>query len=324
MLLGEAMSTFLKAIIGLVCVVQLSGCGTYTPEFQEFWGTSDDNDDRINAIVHQVKCELRRAFRLIESVDIKNAKEEPSLGRVVKFLEDWAVDTAFLFTIEEKSSLTPGVSFNTPLATAITTFSGTSSVPPTKAFTPNTVPSTQMFSLGVGGTLSSDGFRQEKIHILYKISDLVGPENELPLPKDIQNSQCVSEYANASLFLQSDLKIYEWLRGVANLQRREQAKFQIKNSFTKDGASSDEIKFEIVSSGNITPTWKLVRISANQTAPLFNTSRDRTQDLIITMGPVETTGPSQGQLKPTAQQSAFASELASSIANAVKGTTLSP
>ena len=47
-----------------------------------------------------------------------------------------------------------------------------------------------------------------------------------------------------------------------------------------------EIKFIIVSNGNISPTWKLVRVTANNgSAPLFATGRTRTHDLIITIGP---------------------------------------
>jgi hypothetical protein len=49
---------------------------------------------------------------------------------------------------------------------------------------------------------------------------------------------------------------------------------------------SIEIKFVIVSNGNVTPTWKLLRVSANTgSAPLFGLGRTRTHDLIITIGP---------------------------------------
>jgi hypothetical protein len=300
----------------------LSGCGTYTPDFQEFWGTSDDNDKKIELIVRQVECELRRAVRLIESRD-KKTHDNLKTPRQLDWLEKWGVDTAYLFTIEEKSIINPGVSSNIPLASAVTAFpgeAGTNTYPPPKTFTPITVTTPQNFSLGIGGQFSSDAYRQDKIHIPYAISDLVGPEDELLSPVEIEKSQCVTgENANASLFLQSDLKIYEWLDGVANLHRREQADFTKKDAFATQGAISHEVKFEIVSGANITPTWKLVRVSANQTAPFFNATRDRTQDLIITIGPTD-----NGQLKITGQQSAFAAELASSIANAVKGTSINP
>jgi len=48
-----------------------------------------------------------------------------------------------------------------------------------------------------------------------------------------------------------------------------------------------EEKFIIVTNGTVTPSWKLVRVSANQSTstPFFGTGRTRTHDLIITVGP---------------------------------------
>jgi hypothetical protein len=54
---------------------------------------------------------------------------------------------------------------------------------------------------------------------------------------------------------------------------------------------SYEIKFVIMSNGNVAPTWKLIRFSANTgTTPLFSTGRTRSHDLIITIGPPPTPG----------------------------------
>jgi uncharacterized membrane protein YgcG len=57
-------------------------------------------------------------------------------------------------------------------------------------------------------------------------------------------------------------------------------------SAVKADTISYEIKFVIVSNGNITPTWKLMKFSANTgSSPLFALGRTRTHDLIITIGP---------------------------------------
>jgi hypothetical protein len=54
----------------------------------------------------------------------------------------------------------------------------------------------------------------------------------------------------------------------------------------KPDTVSIEIKFVIVSNGNVTPTWKLVRVSANTgSTPFFGMGRTRTHDVIITIGP---------------------------------------
>lgn len=201
-----------KKILAFTSGLFISGCGTLTPDYQEFWGSSADNDDKIRLVVKQVECELRRAVRLIESEDIRFARDGQS--RQMKWLEGWGVDAAFLFTIDEKSSLNPGISFNTPMQNAITAFPGAvlpASAPLTataSSLNKITTATPQLFSFGVGGQASSEGYRQDKIHIPYKLSELVGPEKNLPSPQEIEATQCVTgDNANASLFIQSDLKI---------------------------------------------------------------------------------------------------------------------
>lgn len=55
--------------------------------------------------------------------------------------------------------------------------------------------------------------------------------------------------------------------------------------FNQDSVSI-EIKFIIITSGNVQPTWKLVQVSANTGGtPFFSSGRTRTHDLILTIGP---------------------------------------
>lgn len=54
----------------------------------------------------------------------------------------------------------------------------------------------------------------------------------------------------------------------------------------KLGVYSYDIKFGIVSSGNVNPSWKLINLSTNASgAPLFSAGRTRTHDLTLTFGP---------------------------------------
>ena len=83
----------------------------------------------------------------------------------------------------------------------------------------------------------------------------------------------------------------------------------------KNGFITHEVKFQIVSGANATPTWKLVQVTANTASPLFNTTRDRTQDLLITLGPVQPGTPSKGT--PALATAAQNSHLAQQIGQAV-------
>jgi len=97
--------------------------------------------------------------------------------------------------------------------------------------------------------------------------------------------------------------------------------------YPKIGESTEEVltyevKFDVVTSGNVTPSWKLVRVASNQGgAPLFNTQRERTHDLTITFAPCSdyygakhsSCGPS-----PAGVASQQAQQVGLAVANAIK------
>jgi hypothetical protein len=276
----------------------LSGCGTYVPDYQEFWATSGDAQEKVQMVMRQTKCELIRAVQYIIRSDIDLARI--SGKRRLKWLEKWGADLAFIFTIEEKSTLTPSVALNKLLPNVTTSFPGA-----------GTTTTPQSYSTTFGASLSSDGFRQQKFHAFFKFSELIGPDRDLPTKEAILSRSCLTKNTNGSLFLQSDLKILDWLTTIEILQRNEVDDFSLPDSFAKDGALSNEVKFEIVSSGNITPTWKLALVSANTASPFYTGSRDRTQDLIITIGGTSAGG--NGGLNQAGQSSALTSELGATL-----------
>ena len=97
-------------------------------------------------------------------------------------------------------------------------------------------------------------------------------------------------FAKSSPFiLESDLGIQKWLEGavITDVLIASEPGPAPKSGGggLKTDAYSYEIKFIIVTSGNVTPTWKLIQVSANTTGTFFSTGRTRTHDLIITIGP---------------------------------------
>ena len=121
----------------------------------------------------------------------------------------------------------------------------------------------------------------------------------------------------------------EWLATLALIHDTGEAGGPFKSNVI-----SHEVKFEIISNGDITPSWKLVRISANQGAPFFfGTSRDRTHDLIITFAPnvtsVTSSPPRRGankakqliavnQPSQAGSNAQLASEIGLAVANSLK------
>jgi hypothetical protein len=93
----------------------------------------------------------------------------------------------------------------------------------------------------------------------------------------------------------------------------------------KDTVLSHDIKFEITTSGNVTPSWTLTRVTVNPSGPFFSTSRDRTHDLTITLGPGDKTGFLGRAAADASVSIQIGNAVASSIQSlAVRPTILSP
>jgi hypothetical protein len=227
--------------------------------------------------------------------------------------------------VDETSGLNPGVAWNQVLPNATTVFG------PGAA---GTVTSSQSFSLGLGGTVSSTATRVDKFDPYYSVKELMRPYTKQSICAGgspyIQNDFLWKGWVPAQsspFIIESDLGIKEWLVGamiVDNALTSDPVPSQLSGNGGKGGKGGDngqvtgakdtvslEIKFIIVTSGSVTPTWKLVRISANSSSPFFNTGRTRTHDLIITIG-----DPSV-----ISSNTHLASQIGNSVSNANKAAT---
>jgi hypothetical protein len=207
----------------------------------------------------------------------------------------WAAQVTLNLTVVENSALTPGVALNSIFRSATTAFPGAA-----------TVTTPQSFSLGIGGTASSTATRNDKLNMFFTVKELLYGMPSTGLT-------CIpNQPSNADLFVQSDLKLYDWLS--AALLPYDVSIINYANNSTAQNAITHDIKFEIVSSGNVNPQWKLVRISSNTSPALFAVGRDRTQELIITFGPTQ-----KGMLAPAAASSHQATETGSAVGQAIQG-----
>jgi hypothetical protein len=250
--------------------ISLSGCGTYTPDIVEAWAQPGEEQRVVNAIVQRVRCEIREAVNGVLDADIEDARDTHT-PRQLEWLESWGAQATLTLTVEEKTNIGPGAVFNTPMLGAKTWFPGGI-----------TVPATQSYSLGLGGKLGSTATRIDKISWFYPISEFRNqhPANPSCEPRDRPGSYIIVD---------SDLKIAEWLNdalGPSLLERIKYPKIRGTDPFNKD-VISHQIKFLIETSGDITPTWRLVRITANGGGTFFGAGRSRTQDLTVTFGPTE-------------------------------------
>jgi len=280
----------------------LSGCGTYVPEIQEFPGDAVDGQLLVEQIVENVYCEISDAANYVIDEDIKLA---PANGgrRTAEWFDSWGIQTTLILTLDEKGSVNPTVNW-LPVS-----------------------PPSAIFNLAGAATLSSDANRVDKL-------------NSYNTVQQFRHRQC-KRRTSGPFLLESDLKLREWLVDVilANNTGAISIPPDANGPF-KSNVISHEVKFEVTSSGTVTPGWKLTRVSVNQTGTFLTASRDRTHDLTITLGPTTSTVVGQQTLKmangrtktvpiivsepaPQAAEAHLASQIGSAVASAVKNA-LSP
>jgi hypothetical protein len=301
-----------------------SGCGLGVSQLPEVWDRADSL-----ATAHmelQIKtaifCELRagaiEARRLNWGQRYTYRNRNVTSAADIPLPDTWGAQVTLTLTADEKGSLTPSVLFKDPIA-------------PARSFGTSVA---QSFTLGLGGTLSSEGIRYDKYTFYYTAHDLIenaGPDDICHVRPAILGAPSTS-----SPFVDGRyLGIREWLPqavAVTDFQRSsrasatgEGAPLGSSGSFTSDAITYDN-KFVIVSEGSFTPTWNLLRIGTG-TTPLLDLNRTRNHEILITIGPgtatttvdkktgkakLVNTGPSSAAINAH-----LASEIGSAVANAI-------
>lgn len=277
------MSLLKLFLVGTVSL-SLNACGTYVPEIQEFPGDAADGQLLVQAIVHTIHCEIKDA--VIYVLGKKGVKGE-GISNQGAFMDNWGAQVALTLAVEEKTSASPSFLW--------------SSLVPVTAFT-----------LGGAASLSSDATRIDKLNFYYSVDAL----------RSAKECKDQGVGPSGSLLIQSDLKLKELLLDdVMAVGTLEVGSPTNSSSILKQNVLSHEVKFEVVSTGSLTPAWKLKRVSIDQSGTLFSTTRDRTHDLLITFGPIDPTQ-KNGGLIPIAENAHLSSQFGLSVSSNTKSTPL--
>jgi hypothetical protein len=269
-------------VVGIALV--LGGCGTYVPNIQENPWAPDANR-LVEAIVESIHCEIIQAVIYVVSHDSMNPKIlEP--GRHTAWLyNNWGAQIQITLKTDEQSALSPSGSYS-----------------------PN------IFNLLGGANISSEATRTDILNFYYTVKTLynTGKVCTPPVISDIEN------HPPGSLLIQSDLKLRDWLSAVVLGVGTEQIPVTlpagVKNP-SANNAISHDVTFQVITSGNITPTWKLALATINPTAPFATASRTRTHELLITFGPNDPATNSLGPNSPAAG-TFLSQQIGSAISNA--------
>jgi hypothetical protein len=108
------------------------------------------------------------------------------------------------------------------------------------------------------------------------------------------------------LLIQSDLKFGDWLYDqVTTAVTGETSVPTLSSGPLKQNVLSHEVSFEVVS-----PAWKLIEANFTQSGTFLQATRDRTHDLLITMGPGDPAG-----LKGAAKDAHLAATIGLAVSN---------
>jgi hypothetical protein len=310
-----------RALISLLVCHGLSGCGLSAPQIKEIWDSDipevPSKNPKVSGsaliefeVKKRIYCELKEAVVAAQKIWVTTS-DKPN-GKTTSYEQlipvNWGVSIALSLQVDESTALSPGLAANQVLPSAASVFGK------------STVTTPQSAAVGFGGTLSSTATRIDKFNPYYTIRHLQKDDKA-----SARYSVCTPGNdpvsASSSPLITSELGIKDWLigamyvnralpsdksptedapnqkvgrpaqapapLGAATLAAAPRSKQSSKEgSGSKPDTISIEIKFVIVSNANVTPSWKLVRFSANTgNGQAFATGRTRTHDMIITVGP---------------------------------------
>lgn len=254
---GYNTATIVRKIRGaffLVLIIPaLAACGLYTPDKDPF--TSDARIPPENVETRQGNYESGIVDHVMCEIS-QGVIEAQGLLKSPLFENKWGATVTLSITVEDQTGLSPGVSLINPLRNVLFPFP-----------TGGTVTSPQSFSLSIGGTASVNALRTETIQWTATNKDLIA-------------YPCNAKWSG--VLIDGDLKVGEFIYDKA---------FVIKQGNSVSGVQfntwTEEITFVSSYGGAATPTWKLARVSANASSNLVVAQRTNTNDLIITLGPLD-------------------------------------
>jgi hypothetical protein len=235
---------FALCLLGAIPVAMLGGCGLYTPE--KFPFNSDKLDQGVfeNIIVNNIKCELHKGVQDV----LDYYKNSPAQLARIEWIRKWGAMVQLKITADELGGISPGVSFIEPFVNS------------------------QSATLGLGASESTHGTRIETISFAVSFKELLSER---------RIERCDNENG---VMIQSDLKIGQFIFDKAFISTVGGSAEPYISKGPPYTVISDEITFVAAFGGNITPTWKFTRFTANTSGTLASATRTKTDDAIITLG----------------------------------------
>ena len=308
------MTPAFRSLTRLAMLAPLAGCGLSVPKMQPFQPREKDalyEGLKESSLIDSIKCDLHLAVQMMLSLDQKdqeNTEKDPThypSHPSVAWLNKWGATVSLKMIVDEKSVLAPGITFSSPMENVVSMFAHGGNVT-----------AGQSFSLGIGANLSSDATRTENLSFYYPFSDLLAEGS-------VDKTVCKGSTKST---IDADLRIEDFLQSKYEMVTTGKLLLH-KKGVPTDGSVSPldtltyETQFVVAESVNGNPAWKLIRLSANTPGPLLTLARQRTDDVLITMG--ETTKDDKGKTTGQSLQANYQLEanlIGQAVASAIRNT----
>jgi len=271
----------------VLATVGLPACGIRVPDLEEMPNAPGNAQTFEQVIVHSIHCSIKDAVDYVKNQDTALAPaNQIDRTRTPFWFDKWGIQATLTLTVAEKTEFNPSTTW-TPS--------------PVKA----------LFSLAGGLDVSSQATRTDTLNFYYNVSDLYNePACSVPT---------VIAQPTGSLLVNNNLKFREFLVDqIFNVGTGEMPSIQKDGNVIAPSSSSQkngmthDVRFEVVSSVNVNPSWKSKYWSINPTGSLLAANRDRTHEISVTFGPADP-DPSKKSLAGAAAGQVLASQLAAAI-----------
>jgi hypothetical protein len=246
------MIIFRKAAVVLSSLLILTGCGLYVPQKDPL--VPNDIDPR-NGMSRQGK---------IESNIIANIRCEITRGLYravstgnVPWLTGWGTSISLNLTWEETSNVNPGVLYTTPIG------------------------GSDVFSASAGVSGSAHSTRNEAITFTLENKTLL---REAMLTSHAQQGLDCSALEDG-VTVSSDLKIDEFIYDKASIAGGREARTR-PIEYPQFSTFQETLTFVVSVGGDVTPSWKFIRLSVNPSGQFLAGSRTKSSQVIVTLGPL--------------------------------------
>ena len=280
------MQRFAHWLMGGALSVVLGGCGTKTPDMQDFWENEQKAIVQLDELTDHTTCEIVSAFQAVLTDNVATNTFLAGLGQPTKDLSSiaqWKAQVIFTLTVDEKSQFNPGGALNSVYANGVRRFkSGNVNVGQTGALT-------------LAGQYSPEAARKITVGYSFYLRDFITGAASKKLGELSKKQKGIRCFRPGGTFTDGDLKFYDTLRTAllpATNNDRDpygssyMSELKTYASKAKKDVIQHEVTFTLIYGASVTPSLKLVDLSVNQAAnPFLGVQRTNTQDVLITVGP---------------------------------------